>query len=66
MTTALDFRDVAKSFTLHLRGGTVLPVVSGATFSVEPGECAVLWGRPGRASPRCCAWPTATIAAIPA
>ena len=47
MTTALDFRDVAQSFTLHLRGGTVLPVVSGATFSVEPGECAVLWGPSG-------------------
>lgn len=47
MNAALQFRDVAKSFTLHLRGGTVLPVVSGANFSVEPGECAVLWGPSG-------------------
>ncbi len=47
MTAALEFRDVAKSFTLHLRGGTVLPVVAGASFSVAPGECAVLWGPSG-------------------
>lgn len=47
MTAALEFRDVAKSFTLHLRGGTVLPVVAGASFSVVPGECAILWGPSG-------------------
>ncbi len=47
MIAALEFRDVAKSFTLHLRGGTVLPVVAGASFSVAPGECAVLWGPSG-------------------
>jgi alpha-D-ribose 1-methylphosphonate 5-triphosphate synthase subunit PhnL len=47
MTAALEFRDVAKSFTLHLRGGTVLPVVAGASFAVAPGECAVLWGPSG-------------------
>ena len=29
MNAALEFRDVAKSFTLHLRGGTVLRVVAG-------------------------------------
>ncbi|GJE39681.1 phosphonate C-P lyase system protein PhnL [Methylobacterium persicinum] len=47
MTAALEFRDVAKSFTLHLRGGAVLPVIAGANFSVAPGECAVLWGPSG-------------------
>lgn len=47
MIAALEFRDVAKSFTLHLRGGAVLPVIAGANFSVAPGECAVLWGPSG-------------------
>ncbi len=47
MSALIAFREVAKSFTLHLRDGAVLPVVSGATFSVEPGECAVLTGPSG-------------------
>jgi len=47
MTAALEFRDVAKSFTLHLRGGVVLPVVGGVSLSVEPGECVVLGGPSG-------------------
>lgn len=46
-TPLLGFRDVAKSFTLHLRGGVVLPVVAGAHFSVGPGECVVLGGPSG-------------------
>ena len=47
MTALLTFQDVAKSFTLHLRGGIVLPVVSGVSLAVEPGECVVLGGPSG-------------------
>ncbi|MGH1587121.1 phosphonate C-P lyase system protein PhnL [Methylobacterium phyllosphaerae] len=47
MTALLTFQDVAKSFTLHLRGGIVLPVVGGVSLSVEPGECVVLGGPSG-------------------
>ena len=43
----LAFDDVAKSFTLHLRGGAVLPVIAGATLAVHPGECVVLGGASG-------------------
>ncbi|MGH1570120.1 phosphonate C-P lyase system protein PhnL [Methylobacterium sp. P31] len=47
MTALLTFQDVAKSFTLHLRGGTVLPVVDGVSLSVAAGECVVLGGPSG-------------------
>ena len=47
MKALLTFQDVAKSFTLHLRGGVVLPVVGGVSLSVEPGECVVLGGPSG-------------------
>ncbi len=47
MTALLTFQDVAKSFTLHLRGGVVLPVVGDVGLSVEPGECVVLGGPSG-------------------
>ena len=43
----LSVRDVAKSFTMHLRGGVVLPVVAGVSFDVAPGECVVLGGPSG-------------------
>lgn len=46
-TPLLVFDNVAKSFTLHLRGGAVLPVISGATLAVYPGECVVLGGASG-------------------
>jgi alpha-D-ribose 1-methylphosphonate 5-triphosphate synthase subunit PhnL len=47
MTTPLVVSDVAKSFTMHLRDGIKLPVVSGVSFSIRAGECAVLGGPSG-------------------
>lgn len=38
---------VAKTFTLHLRGGVRLPVVEKVSFALHPGECAVLGGPSG-------------------
>ena len=40
-------QDLAKGFTLHLHGGMRLPVVSGVSFEVSPGECLVLGGPSG-------------------
>ncbi|APF37764.1 phosphonate C-P lyase system protein PhnL [Chelatococcus daeguensis] len=42
---ALD--DVSKSFTLHLRGGLELAVVSDVSLAVAAGECVVLGGPSG-------------------
>lgn len=42
MPTPLIVSEVAKSFTMHLRGGLVLPVVANVSFSVASGECVVL------------------------
>jgi len=39
---ALDVRNLAKSFTLHVQGGVRLPVLTGVSLSVHPGECVVL------------------------
>ena len=47
MTPRLELRDVAKSFTMHLRDGVHLPVVAGVSFAVSPGECVVLGGPSG-------------------
>ena len=47
MPTPLVVSDVAKSFVMHLRDGIRLPVVSGVSFSVKAGECAVLGGPSG-------------------
>jgi len=47
MPTPLVVSDVAKSFTMHLRDGITLPVVSGVSFSIRAGECAVLGGPSG-------------------
>jgi len=43
----LSLSGVSKTFTLHLKGGIVLPVVHGVTFDVRPGECVVLDGPSG-------------------
>ncbi|MCR9138338.1 MAG: phosphonate C-P lyase system protein PhnL [Alphaproteobacteria bacterium] len=47
MPTPLVVSEVAKSFTMHLRDGIRLPVVSNVTFALSAGECAVLGGPSG-------------------
>lgn len=47
MPTPLIVSEVAKSFTMHLRGGLVLPVVANVSFAVAAGECVVLGGPSG-------------------
>ena len=47
MPAMIDIADARKTFTMHLQGGIVLPVVSGVTFHVDPGECVVLSGPSG-------------------
>lgn len=38
---------VSKTFTLHLRGGARLEIVSDVSFAARPGECVVLGGPSG-------------------
>lgn len=38
---------VTKNFTLHNQGGTVIPVMAGASLSVAAGECVALTGVSG-------------------
>ncbi|WP_084539831.1 phosphonate C-P lyase system protein PhnL [Azorhizobium doebereinerae] len=45
--TLLRVENLAKAFTLHLRGGTRLPVVEGATLEVRAGTCVALGGPSG-------------------
>jgi alpha-D-ribose 1-methylphosphonate 5-triphosphate synthase subunit PhnL len=45
--TVIRLAGVAKSFTMHLRAGTVLPVVQNVSFTVARGECVVLGGPSG-------------------
>lgn len=45
--TALSVRNLAKTFTMHLRGGVSLPVVENVTFDINAGECVVLGGPSG-------------------
>ena len=45
--TALSVNNLAKTFTMHLRDGVVLPVVDNVNFEVHPGECVVLGGPSG-------------------
>src|ERR1700722_2518336 len=47
MTVMLQTIDFAKSFTLHLRGGLTMPVLSGVDLTVRAGECVVLSGPSG-------------------
>ncbi|MCU0904093.1 MAG: phosphonate C-P lyase system protein PhnL [Tabrizicola sp.] len=43
----IRIENLAKSFTLHNQGGTVIPVMSGASLTVTPGECVGLVGQSG-------------------
>ncbi|MET0169684.1 MAG: phosphonate C-P lyase system protein PhnL [Aliihoeflea sp.] len=47
MSTPLVVSEVAKTFTMHMRGGIQLPVVENVSFSLKAGECAVLGGPSG-------------------
>jgi alpha-D-ribose 1-methylphosphonate 5-triphosphate synthase subunit PhnL len=47
MSTVLELAAVSKTFTMHLQGGTRLPVVAGVEFAVHQGKCAVLAGPSG-------------------
>ncbi len=47
MTSVLETRALAKTFTLHGRGGLQLPVFSGIDLSVQAGECLALTGHSG-------------------
>ncbi|MEM6740267.1 MAG: phosphonate C-P lyase system protein PhnL [Pseudomonadota bacterium] len=43
----IKVENLSKTFTLHNQGGSVLPVLSGASFEVAPGECVALTGESG-------------------
>ena len=47
MATPIVVSEVSKSFTMHLRDGIKLPVVTGVSFSIRAGECTVLGGPSG-------------------
>ncbi|MFL5279874.1 MAG: phosphonate C-P lyase system protein PhnL [Rhodopila sp.] len=47
MTAMLRTQGLAKSFTLHLRGGLPMPVLAGVDLEVQAGECIVLSGPSG-------------------
>lgn len=47
MQAPLIVRDLAKTFTMHLRGGLRLPVVTHVALTVDAGECVVLGGPSG-------------------
>jgi alpha-D-ribose 1-methylphosphonate 5-triphosphate synthase subunit PhnL len=47
MNPLLTVEHVSKTFTIHLRGGQRLPVLSALSFTVLPGECVVLGGASG-------------------
>ncbi|MGC2776150.1 MAG: phosphonate C-P lyase system protein PhnL [Bradyrhizobium sp.] len=47
MTVMIDIANAEKTFTMHLQGGIMLPVVRGVSFQVRAGECVVLSGPSG-------------------
>jgi len=47
MTVMLRTRSLSKTFTLHLRGGIQMPVLSDIDLTVHAGECVVLSGPSG-------------------
>ncbi len=46
-TGGLAFENVAKTFTMHLRGGVRIGVLRDVSFTLGPGDCAVLAGPSG-------------------
>jgi alpha-D-ribose 1-methylphosphonate 5-triphosphate synthase subunit PhnL len=46
-TVMLQTSTLTKTFTLHLRGGLQMPVLSGVNLTVHRGECVVLSGPSG-------------------
>ena len=48
MNEVLRATGLAKTFTLHARGGAqLLPVFAGVDLAIAPGECVALTGRSG-------------------
>jgi alpha-D-ribose 1-methylphosphonate 5-triphosphate synthase subunit PhnL len=47
MPALVEIENVSKTFTLHLREGTRLDVVSNVSLQAHPGECLVLGGPSG-------------------
>src|SRR4051812_35849052 len=47
MSWALRTEGLGKAFTLHLQGGTRIPVLEGIELEVRPGECVALAGASG-------------------
>ena len=47
MIPALRTEGLTKSFTLHLQGGTHIPVLGNVDLVVNAGECVALWGPSG-------------------
>ena len=45
--TMLELTAAAKTFTMHLQGGVVLPVIANVSFVARAGECVVLAGPSG-------------------
>jgi alpha-D-ribose 1-methylphosphonate 5-triphosphate synthase subunit PhnL len=45
--TLLDVRDVSKTFTMHLRGGARIPVLSRVSLTLNAAECLALVGPSG-------------------
>mgnify|MGYP005838686719 CR=1 FL=1 len=43
----IEVENVSKSFTLHNQGGAVIPVMTGASLTVGPGDCVALTGASG-------------------
>ena len=43
----IHLENVQKTFTLHNQGSAEIPVLSGAGFTVKPGECVALSGASG-------------------